>query len=78
MHVQADIVLRLVPASTASVERAFSLMNSLCTVNRNRLSQGTLESLMLLCREGKRELTREQIEAVIDIFRGVKNREIVL
>ncbi|XP_052218811.1 serine/threonine-protein kinase Nek3-like isoform X2 [Dreissena polymorpha] len=35
----------------ASVERVFSLMNNLCTNNRDRLSHDTLTALMMLCRE---------------------------
>ncbi|KAH3861280.1 hypothetical protein DPMN_024207 [Dreissena polymorpha] len=52
------------PSSTASVERLFSLMNNLCTTNRNRLSQDTLTALMMLCREGCQQLSDDQTSKI--------------
>lgn len=41
----------IIPSSTASVERIFSLMNSLCTPKRNRISQASLDAVMRICLE---------------------------
>ncbi|KAH3714760.1 hypothetical protein DPMN_057460 [Dreissena polymorpha] len=55
------------PSSTASVERLFSLMNNLCTTNRNRLSQDTLTALMMLFREGCQQLSDDQTSKIVVI-----------
>ncbi|KAH3872870.1 hypothetical protein DPMN_036093 [Dreissena polymorpha] len=66
---------RLIPSATASVERLFSLMNSLCTPSRNKLLVGTLDSLLRLCMEA--DLSESDVENVIDIFKK-KDRDIAL
>ncbi|KAH3889285.1 hypothetical protein DPMN_013338 [Dreissena polymorpha] len=66
------------PSSTASVERLFSLMNNLCTTNRNRLSQDTLTALMMLSREGCRQLSDDQTSKIVEIFKKMKERDIAL
>lgn len=69
---------KLIPNSTASVERCFSLMDSICTVNRDRLSQETLTALMLICREGSNALISELKMFIFDNFKRMKRREILL
>ncbi|KAH3716573.1 hypothetical protein DPMN_059297 [Dreissena polymorpha] len=66
------------PSSTASVERLFSLMNNLCTTNRNRLSQDTLTALMMLCREGCQQLSDDQTSKIVVIKKKMKQRDIAL
>lgn len=68
----------IIPCSTASVERGFSLMNSLCTNLRNRLSQSSLDSLMKICREGDKELSNDCLEDLVEMFKNKKNRKIDL
>lgn len=72
------LLSKLVPTSTASVERAFSLMNSLCTTNRNRLGQETLSSLMLICDESHGTLSEEEKQVITDNFKAIRPREISL
>lgn len=67
---------RLIPTSTACVERLFSLMNRLCTPSRNRLSVGTLDALIRLNMEDA-DLSPRDIQNIIDTF-AAKKREIVL
>ncbi|XP_033761513.1 uncharacterized protein LOC117343277 [Pecten maximus] len=68
----------LIPCSTASVERGFSLMNSLCTNSRNRLGQGSLDALMRICSEGKEEFSKYDLEKMVDIFKNKKERRLDL
>ncbi|KAH3799478.1 hypothetical protein DPMN_153086 [Dreissena polymorpha] len=66
------------PSSTASVERLFSLMNNLCTTNRNHLSQDTLTALMMLCREECQQQSDDQTSKIVEIFKKMKARDIAL
>ena len=72
------LLSRLIPTSNASVERSFSLMNQLCTVNRNRLDQDKLSALMLICREGPQVLSADQRKNIRENFKKMKQREIAL
>jgi hypothetical protein len=69
---------RLIPTSTASVERIFSLMNLICTDNRNRLGQDTLCAVMRICRHSTDSLSPLQVSHIVDIFRDMRAREINL
>ncbi|KAH3725868.1 hypothetical protein DPMN_051721 [Dreissena polymorpha] len=75
---QLLLLSRLVPSSTASVERVFSLMNNLCTTNRNCFSQETLTALIMLCREGCEQLSDVQTSQTVEIFKKMKERDISL
>lgn len=66
----------LIPCSTATVERGFSLMNSLCTNLRNRLNQSSLDFLMRICKEGKDNFSNDELEAMVDLFKNKKNRKL--
>ena len=68
----------MIPMSTATVERGFSLMNSLCTSLRNRLNQSHLDSLMRICREGKEVWSDYELDDMVDIFKNMKTRRIDL
>ena len=69
---------RLIPTSTASVERVFSLMNNLCTNHRSSLKQETLSSLMRICSDGPEYLDEEQLQQIIDNFKNIRPRAIDL
>lgn len=71
-------LINIVPTSTASVERGFSLMNSLCTPLRNRLNQVQLESLMRICEEGPNDLSPDMLNDPLEIFKNKKDRLIYL
>ena len=68
----------IIPTTTACVERIFSLMNSLCTRLRNRLTEGSLDGLMCICAEGPENLTNDNLEQIIDIFKAMKPRKLAL
>ena len=72
------LMSRLIPTSTASVERVFSLMNSICTPSRNRVTQNTLSALMRICHEAGNSLTQHQKHAIIENFKAARNRNIPL
>lgn len=63
--------------STAVVERSFSLMGNILTKQRNRLSQRHLDSVMRICHQ-KRELSDADLEALVDLFKGIKVRHLKL
>ncbi|KAH3833986.1 hypothetical protein DPMN_107304 [Dreissena polymorpha] len=50
-----------------SVERLFSLLNLLCTPQRNRLGEATLKFLIRLCLHTER-LGEEEVTRIIDKF----------
>lgn len=77
MHV-LTLMNMIIPASTAVVERSFSLMNNLCTPLRNFLNQVSLESLMRICWEGKESYPPEDLESLVDRFRDMKDRMLIL
>ena len=68
----------LIPCSTATVERGFSLMNSICTSSRSRLNQASLDALMRICKEGQDSFNNDDLEEMVDIFKNKKNRRIDL
>ena len=65
------IIGQLISSSTASVEWAFSLMNGLCTPQRNRLSQA---SRMRICLSSLDSLNLETVNQIIDFFKNKKNQ----
>lgn len=73
-----SLVLRgkIIPTSTAFVEQCFSLMNSIYTVNRNRLTQETLTTHMQMGREGQDVLTAFQKDVIVNNYKNMKTREI--
>ena len=69
----------IIPTTTACVEQIFSLMNSLCTPLRNRLTEGSLDALIMrICAEGPVNLTNDNLEQIIDIFKAMKPRKLAL
>ena len=62
----------------ACIEWIFSLMNSLCTPLRNRLTEDSLDALMRICAEGPVNLTNDNLEQIIDIFKAMKPRKLAL
>lgn len=68
----------IIPTSTACVERTFSLMISLCTPLRNRLTEGSLDALMRVCAEGPEVLSDNDLESIVDIFKNLKPRKLEL
>ena len=68
----------MIPASTAVVERGFSLMNDICTPLRSSLSQHSLDALMRICREGPDALSPEDLEILVDLFKNEKKRKMLL
>ena len=71
---------QIIPSSTACVERVFSLMNSLCTPSRNRLSQSHLDFLMRICHKKRENYINDptQVDNIIDRFRDRHERKIEL
>ena len=67
----------IMPSSTAVVERSFSMMSNILTKKRNRLTQCNLDATMRICHQN-RPLTDEDLEALVDLFKGRKNRKIKL
>lgn len=66
----------IIPSSTASVERIFSLMNSLCTPKRNRISQASLDAVMRICLE-EEVISQERLNRIIENFKNNGKRNIV-
>lgn len=66
----------IIPSSTASVERIFSLMNSLCTPKRNRISQASLDAVMKICLE-EEVISQERLNRIIENFKNNGKRSIV-
>lgn len=66
----------IIPSSTASVERIFSLMNSLCTPKRNRISQASLDAVMGICLE-EEVISQERLNRIIENFKNNGKRSIV-
>lgn len=65
----------IIPSKTASVERIFSLMNSLCTPKRNRISQASLDAVMRICLE--EVISQERLNKIIENFKNNGKRSIV-
>lgn len=66
----------IIPSKTASVERIFSLMNSLCTPKRNRISQASLDAVMRICLE-EEVISQERLNKLIENFKNNGKRSIV-
>lgn len=66
----------IIPSSTASVERIFSLMNSLCTPKRNRISQASLDAVMRISLE-EEVISQERLYRIIESFKNNGKRSIV-
>lgn len=66
----------IIPSSTAGVERIFSLMNSLCTPKRNRISQASLDAVMRICLE-EEVISQERLNRIIENFKNNGKRSIV-
>ena len=75
---QLVIYSLLIPASTAVVERGFSLMNDICTHLRSRLTQSHLTCLMRITREGPEVLTDPILEELVEKFKNQKKRKLKL
>jgi len=71
-------MLLLIPASTAPVERGFSLMNDLCTPLRSSLTQQSLDALMRICKEGRPRLSVDQLTDINEDFNSRKSRILAL
>jgi hypothetical protein len=71
---------KTIPSSTASVERTFSLMNSLCTSSRSRLNQSSLDALMRICvhNQGHKSLSSQELNDTITQFKNMKTRDLLL
>ena len=67
----------LIPASTAGVERGFSLMNLTCNALRSSLNQTNLDYLMRTSLYDK-TFSDDDWEKMIDIFRDSGNRRLDL
>ncbi|KAH3704357.1 hypothetical protein DPMN_079413 [Dreissena polymorpha] len=64
----------LIPQLTALVERGFSLMNNIATVDRTML-QGTLDSLMRISYyQSRHALTEENFGDIVKLFFSKRNR----
>ena len=61
-----------IAVSSASIEQTFSLMKLLKSDLRNRLSERTLQSLILFCQEYKEKTKIIVTERLIDLFDGLK------
>lgn len=66
----------IIPSSTASVERIFSLMNSICTPKRNRISQASLDAVMRISLE-EEVISQERLNRIIENFKNNGKRSIV-
>ena len=75
---QLVIYSLLIPASTAVVERGFSLMNDICTPLRSRLTQNHLTCLMRIISEGPESLTDIMLEDLVEAFKNQKKRKLKL
>ena len=58
----------LIPPSTATVERGFSMMNLLIFPLRTSLDEKNLDRMLLVCLDGPEKLSEETVEKLIDTF----------
>ena len=75
---QLVIYSLLIPASTAVVERGFSLMNDACTPLRSRLTQTNMTCLMRIISECPDVLSDQLLEELVDKFKTQKKRKLLL
>ena len=71
-------ILGVLPVTTATVERSFSNMKLLKTRLRSRMSEETLDYYIRICIEGPDQLSDENLEAVLEYYKGMKIRKIKL
>ena len=71
-------ILEVLPVTTATVERSFSSMKLVKTRLRSRMGEDTLQHTMRICIEGPDILSNEQLDAVLDYYKGQKKRRIAL
>ena len=71
-------IVEVLPVTTATVERTFSSMKLIKTRLRSRMGEDTLEHTMRICIEGPDRLTNDMLEEIVDHYKGLKNRRIVL
>ena len=71
-------ILEVIPVTTATIERSFSSMKLIKTRLRSRLGEETLEHTMRICIEGPQQLSKQTLEHIIDEYRKIKRRKIVL
>ncbi|XP_061179465.1 uncharacterized protein LOC133188093 [Saccostrea echinata] len=65
----------IIPSSTAVVERGFSLLSNIITKKRNRLTEQNTDALMRICHRNK-ELCDENLEKLVDNFKGLRKRKL--
>ena len=56
----------------------YSSMKLIKTRLRSRMGEDTLEHTMRICIEGPDRLTNDMLEEIVDHYKGLKNRRIVL
>ena len=71
-------ILGVLPVTTTTVERSFSNMKLLKTRLRSRMSEETLDYYIRICIEGPDQLSDENLEAVLEYYKGMKIRKIKL
>ena len=71
-------ILEVLPVTTATIERSFSSMKLVKTRLRSRMGEDTLQHTMRICIEGPDILSNEQLDAVLDYYKGQKKRRIAL
>ncbi len=74
-------ILIVLPVTTATVERSFSSMKLIKTRLRNRMGENTLDYAMYAMRisiEGPGQLSDETLEEIIDYYKLLKKRRIIL
>lgn len=84
-HFPSDVffligLAQIIPASTASVEKIFSSMKSLCTSSRTRMTQASLDALMRICsyHQKNKSLTDSNLNSIIEQFKNMKTRDLTL
>lgn len=68
----------LIPCSTATVERGFSLINSLCTnlIKQAEPVEFGFSREKRICKEGKDNFSNEELEDMVDLFKNKKSRKL--
>ena len=68
----------LILPTTSEVQRGFSPMNLLVSPLRTSLNDTNVEKLMHICIDGSTNLSDNELEQMVGIFRDSNNRRIVL
>ena len=72
-------ICRVIPIHTAGVERTFSQLKLIKTRIRNRLSEGTLDSLLRIAVEGSSpQDSQSLIREAVELWAKKKNRRLQL